>query len=205
MHGKLSGADAELLQRLTETIENQVDAMKAMVNAFAEYASTPNLDLRQSDFNRLLSEVALLYEDVESDQRVELDLQPGLPDIPVDVSRMRQLVHNLIKNSLEAQRDLPRRRVRLITREVHVDNIRLLEMTASDNGPGFPTELMDRLFEPYVTSKPKGTGLGLAIVRRIVEEHGGEVKAANATDGGALVIVRLPMPSNVIRLTGDAA
>ena len=80
----------------------------------------------------------------------------------------------------------------------------VLEVVAEDNGPGFPMELMDRLFEPYVTSKPKGTGLGLAIVKKIVEEHNGKIRAENRVDGGAAVIISLPYPST-LQLRGDAA
>lgn len=224
--GKLEGADAAVLERLTLTIENQVDAMKAMVNAFSEYASTPNLDLQQTDINDLLEEVVMLYEDNVYSADIKLDLSEKLPQIPADAPRMRQLLHNLIKNSLEAQQDNERKVLCIRTRKVQVKRTALLEIVTEDAGPGFPVELINRLFEPYVTSKPRGTGLGLAIVKKIVEEHGGTVVAENIRsarngthDGsqsaaakdvaerlsGARVIVRLPVLSNVVQLSGDAA
>ena len=75
---------------------------------------------------------------------------------------------------------------------------RAARVEARDRGPGFPVELMSRLFEPYVTSKPRGTGLGLAIVKKIVEEHAGSVVADNVPGGGARVLVRLPVLTDVL-------
>jgi len=61
-----------------------------------------------------------------------------------------------------------------------------------DNGPGIPPDSVDRIFDPYVTSKPKGTGLGLAIVKKLVEEHGGWVEASNQAEGGLRITIALP-------------
>jgi nitrogen fixation/metabolism regulation signal transduction histidine kinase len=80
-----------------------------------------------------------------------------------------------------------------------------VELAVCDNGPGFPAELMDRLFEPYVTSKTKGTGLGLAIVKRIVEEHSGSILAENLPSGGAGITIRLPIDSGVHRHGEDSS
>jgi len=98
---------------------------------------------------------------------------------------MRQLMHNLIKNALEAQQAHSAPEVRIITRYASVHNQRILEIVTMDDGPGFPVESLSRVFEPYVSSKPKGTGLGLAIVKKIVEEHEGTIRAENRPDGGA--------------------
>lgn len=205
---KLEGEDVDLLTRLTRTIENQVDALKSMVNAFADYASTPQLDLVETDVNALVSEIAELYRGADRDDRIELALEPGLTALPLDVPRMRQLVHNLLKNALEAQPDADTRVVRVATRDTRRAGRAMLELTITDDGPGFPPELLNRLFEPYVTSKPRGTGLGLAIVRKIVEEHEGRVKAENRPERGAKVTVSLPYPialTSAVELGGDAA
>ena len=202
---KLEGKDAEILKRLTYTIENQVDSMKTMVNAFAEYATTPNLIFTRTNLNQLISEVVELYQNSEQKIFIELDLDKTLPMIPIDAQRMRQLAHNLIKNALEAQYSSESKSLKFITRELTERNTRILELIAQDSGPGFPVELISRLFEPYVTSKPKGTGLGLAIVKKIVEEHNGTVHAENRDQQGARIVVRLPMPATVIQMRGDAA
>lgn len=201
---KLEAPDIELLDRLTHTIENQVDSLKSMVNAFAEYASTPNLTLSQTSMNALLEEVADLYRDPEGCVRIDLSLDASLPLIPADIPRMRQLLHNLIKNALEAQHGQILQVVHIATRYRQAGLQYVLELVAEDEGPGFPLELMGRLFEPYVTSKPKGTGLGLAIVKKIVEEHNGKIRVENRPERGAIVIVSLPYPST-LHLRGDAA
>ena len=191
---KLDGEDTELLSRLTATIENQVDSLKSMVNAFAAYASTPQLSLAATNPNELLREVIELYEESEG-AHFELDLDPRVGDLPLDAPRIRQLVHNLIKNALEAQAEQSDPQVRIITLE-HVQSIsRVLEIRIEDRGPGFPLDSFGREFEPYVTSKSKGTGLGLAIVKKIVEEHDGSIEATNSDDGGAAISIRLPYPS----------
>ena len=202
---KLLGKDAEVLTRLTNTIEQQVDAMKTMVNAFADYASTPNLQFTPSNVNQLVREVTDLYRGHGREVEIRLDLSNTIPDIPMDAARIRQLIHNLIKNAIEAQQDCEDQLITIQTREIRTRDKRLVELTLQDSGPGFPVELISRLFEPYVTSKPKGTGLGLAIVKKIVEEHNGSVMAENLKDKGARIIIKLPMTVKSLHMQGDAA
>ena len=198
---KLGEEDVGLLTRLTHTIENQVDALKSMVDAFADYAAAPRLDLVDTDVNALVLGIAELYR-VPGTVRIDLDLDPDLPSIPLDTPRLRQLVHNLLKNALEAQQGQPEQVAHLVTRVARHRGRVMLEIVCSDEGPGFGAELLGRVFEPYVTSKPRGTGLGLAIVRKIVEEHAGTIRAENAADAdesgpsarGARVTVALPYP-----------
>lgn len=199
---KLDGSDVDVLSRLTQTIENQVDVMKSMVNAFADYASAPKLTLIQTDINDLLTEVAELYRADDDDANFTLELDAAVTPIPVDLPRMRQLIHNLIKNALEAQQSDEVAQVRITTCTVTENSQKFLEIVTMDDGPGFPVESLSRVFEPYVTSKPRGTGLGLAIVKKIVEEHDGTIAAENRPTGGAMVTVKLPFPSS-LQLKGD--
>jgi len=201
---KLDGDDVDVLSRLTQTIENQVDVMKSMVNAFAEYASAPKLSLIETDINQLLQEVAELYRGGDAQAEISLTLDNELAHIAVDLPRMRQLMHNLIKNALEAQFPESTPLISIETRTSLVAGQRMLEIVTKDQGPGFPVESLSRVFEPYVTSKLRGTGLGLAIVKKIVEEHDGTIKAENRPMGGAMVTVQLPFP-NALQLRGDAA
>jgi len=198
---KLVGEDKELMTRLTATIENQVDAMKSMVDAFAAYASAPQLSLTQTNANALIREVAELYVSTEK-AGFELDLDARVASLPLDAPRIRQLVHNLIKNALDAQAEQSHPQVRIITREQGQTGSRVLEIRIEDQGPGFAIESLGRVFEPYVTSKPKGTGLGLAIVKKIVEEHEGTIEAANQQTSGAAITVKLPYPKGR-RTEGD--
>ncbi|CAK0778226.1 two-component system, NtrC family, nitrogen regulation sensor histidine kinase NtrY [Gammaproteobacteria bacterium] len=188
---RMSPEDAEILNRLTHTIIQQVEVMKEMVNAFSEYARTPKMDARPLLLNTIINEVMDLYRGHEG-PTFELDLDPDLPLVEVDLGRLRQLLHNLIKNALEAAAGTEHPGITLRTRRINEENCRCVELRVEDSGPGIPEHIMERLFEPYVTTKVRGTGLGLAIVKRIIEEHGGWIWAENPVGGGAVIVVRLP-------------
>jgi len=193
----LEGKPRDVLDRSTLTIIEQVDAMKTMVNAFSEYAHPPQLHLVPVDLNVLIRQVAELYRS-SSDNALSLNLRfnlaPDLPELRADPGRLRQLLHNLIKNALEATPGGETCQLELATGSVSDSRFRGVELRVRDHGPGFSDNVMDQLFEPYVTTKAKGTGLGMPIVKKIVEEHNGVISAENLADG-ALIIVRLPIPT----------
>jgi nitrogen fixation/metabolism regulation signal transduction histidine kinase len=167
--------------------------MKEMVNAFSDYARNPALQQQFLDLNGLINEVLELYRGDESRLCIETQLAPKPLWLLTDPSRLRQLLHNLIKNALEAMADagqIPRITIR--TRHLWDKQRELVELQIIDQGPGIPPELCQTLFEPYVSTHPKGTGLGLAIVKRIVEEQGGNVWAKNLPQGGACLTIQLP-------------
>jgi len=185
--GKLANGEAEMLSRSTQTIINQVQAMKRMVNEFSDYARLPAPELAELDLNALIREVLGLYE--TSQASISLDLDAALPPILGDATQLRQIIHNLLRNAEDAQLDRDNPSIRLATRRA--DD--MAEFTVADSGPGFPAELMGRVFEPYVTSKAGGTGLGLAIVKKIVDEHRGQISINNRQPSGAEVAIRLPL------------
>ena len=166
--------------------------MKEMVKAFSEYARVPQLKLDALDMNRLVSEVLDLYRNEAAHVPIETQLDPRLPAIRADAGRLRQLLHNLIKNSIEAVGDVKDGKITITTRCVVDDDTKIAELCVEDTGPGFAQALAGQMFEPYVTTKPRGSGLGLAIVKKIVEEHSGVVLAQNLPGGGARITVRLP-------------
>lgn len=190
--GRLSPEEGELIDRATHTIVTQVEALKTMVNAFGDYARPPQLATRPVALHALLGEVLDLYE---NDQRISLTRRfaAGEPQVRVDAVRLRQALHNLLKNALEAIGESRKPQIQVTTRLAHTDEQDWVELVVADNGPGLPTDFGDRWFEPYTTSKPKGTGLGLAVVKKIVEEHGGSVHAGNRAQGGAEFVLRLPL------------
>jgi len=194
----MEGQDAELLDRATRTIVHQVEVMKEMVKAFSEYARTPKLSLQSLDLNRLVDDVLELYRAEFGPLHVSAQLARDLPAVEADPGRMRQLLHNLIKNAQEALHDRAGQELWVRTASVREGAFCGVELTVEDNGPGIPEELKGKLFEPYVTTKPKGSGLGLAIVKKIVEEHGGSILAQNRPEGGARIIVRLPLRSALV-------
>ena len=187
LDGRLPPADAEFLSRATQTIVNQVAAMKSMVDAFAGYARMPRAKLAALDINSLVHEVLALYD--AKTLGLQLHLDPELPLIAGDSTLLRQVIHNLLQNAQDALTDHPDPCVEVSTRL----NNNAVCLTVTDNGAGFPEHLMTRLFEPYATTKAKGTGLGLAIVNKIVEEHQGKIQIENRKTGGAVIRIALPV------------
>jgi nitrogen fixation/metabolism regulation signal transduction histidine kinase len=181
----LGDTDRAMLARSTQTIVNQVEAMKNLVNGFRDYARLPAPKLGATDLNALLHEVLALYEGANTPIRA--DLANPLPTVQADASQIRQVIHNLLQNAQDAVQDHPDAHITVQTRA----DGRRVELTVSDNGPGFPAVILARAMEPYVTTKPRGSGLGLAIVRKIIEEHRGEISLGNNPTGGAEVKIRL--------------
>ena len=188
---RLAPEDAQALRRSTETIVNQVAALKAMVDDFRDYARLPPPEPAPLDLNALVRQVLALYEN--STVPIAKHLTEPLPPAWADSAQIRQVLHNLVQNAQDA---LENHAVRGASPAIEVrtelagDRIRL---AVSDNGAGFPEELMARIFEPYVTTKPRGTGLGLAIVKKIIDEHHGAVTIENRPESGASVSVLLPL------------
>jgi nitrogen fixation/metabolism regulation signal transduction histidine kinase len=192
--GKLAAEDAAMLARATKTIIDQVEALKAMVNDFRDYARLPPPKTQPLDLNRLVLDVLDLY--AGGPIQIAADLQKDLPLIEADADQMRQVLHNLIKNAHEAMQEKlgagGTARILLTTRRRE----RMAELVIADEGPGFPREILEHAFEPYVTTKPKGTGLGLAIVHKIIVDHRGVITLANRPEkegGGARVCIQLPL------------
>ena len=185
--------DAEVMERSTRTIVQQVETMQQMVNAFSEYARAPEMQITRFPLNGLVGEVADLYRSLDRRADIRLELDQRIGSIEADRGRVRQLLNNLVTNALEALESTAQPRLEIMTRLEQSGDAAYAVLIVNDNGPGFQRELLSRVFDPYVTSKSKGTGLGLAIVKKIVEEHGGRIEADNRPEGGARVRVVLPM------------
>ena len=189
---RLSRDDAETLRRSTRTIVNQVAALKSMVDDFGDYARLPAPAPARLDLNALVSEVLALYEN--SRVPVAKRLAAGLPPVWADSAQMRQVIHNLLQNAQDALEHAVPGTAQSPAIEVRTELAgERVRLAVSDNGGGFPEEMMARIFEPYVTTKPRGTGLGLAIVKKIIDEHHGSVAIENRPSRGASVSVLLPL------------
>ncbi len=195
---QLTGASREVLDRATQTIVNQVEAMKNMVNDFRDYARTPLPQLAAVDLAALLGEVLGLYEESHAPIVVTCPQSgiPGtqsepaptsVPPVLADANQLRQVLHNVLTNAQDALTGVAAARIAISM----VQDAGRVRLTVRDNGPGFPPQILARAFEPYVTTKSKGTGLGLAIVKKIVDDHGGEIRLAN--DHGGEVSIWLPL------------
>ena len=195
LSGEVSDEKQAMLDRYTHTIVQQVEAMKSMVNAFTEYARSPAQKPESLDFNQMLEAISVLYHENNSDVSIELELENELPPILADGVRLRQLIHNLVKNSLETIDE--KGWIQLKTSCVREQGRQFVEFVVEDSGGGIADEIAENLFEPYVTTKTTGSGLGLAIVQKIVDEHGGVVWVEKGERGGAKFIIRLPLLSPV--------
>ncbi|MDR2015169.1 MAG: HAMP domain-containing protein [Azoarcus sp.] len=181
----LDDVKRQMLERSTQTIVNQVEAVKNLVNAFRDYARLPAPTLAPLDLGELIREILILYESTPA--KILLQIPIGLPQVIGDASQVRQIIHNVLQNALDALTDRADAEVVL---ELRNEGDWVL-LSCQDNGPGFPPEVLARSFEPYFTTKAKGTGLGLAMIKKIVTEHGGDVKIANRDGSGAGLRIRL--------------
>ncbi len=193
--GQLDPNSVDILERSTKTIVHQVEAMKKMVDEFSDYARPVRKEMEQVDLKKLIQEVLGLYGSPPT-VRFETSFVEPLPDIKADPVRIRQLLHNLIKNSLEA---IEKHGLITISVKRSSKNIAdCIEIMISDNGPGVDPKYVDNVFDPYVTTKTNGTGLGLAIVKKIVEEHGGKICLDSSFKHGTHFLIQFPVSKQII-------
>ena len=188
--GKLNPEQEEMMNRSTQTIIRQVQAMKEMVNDFRDFAKTPAPQLKPVSINTLTTEILGLYEG----SPIKIDLDMSCPDIMGDTTQLRQVIHNLLQNAQDATLEGPNQNapVEVKTKLVPYGETEgvvqhAVRLTISDSGSGFPAKILVRAFEPYVTTKTKGTGLGLAVVKKIIDDHGAKIEIRNRMQGELVV------------------
>jgi nitrogen fixation/metabolism regulation signal transduction histidine kinase len=190
LEGKLADPERAVLTKSVRTIVDQVDAMKRLVNEFRDYARLPAAELKPVDLNGLVGDVVALYASRDSGFTetshvpVRTELDPACPHIMGDAQQLRQVIHNLLQNAQDATEGCPVREVTIRTRW-HPES-RRVRLVVQDTGAGFPEHILQRAFEPYVTTKAKGTGLGLAVVKKIADEHAARVDVRNRVEEGAV-------------------
>ena len=189
---KLETEDSAVLDKASGTIIAQVEALRKLVDAFGDYAQEPNLNLEALDLEALIGEVVALYQQGDSNLQFELRMGASPTGLSADGGRIRQLLHNLIRNSQEAGAGSPVS-IEISCRTSEHAGKSWLELEVNDNGPGFPDMVLEQPFEPYVSNKARGSGLGLAICKKIVSEHDGRIEISNHDEGGARVQIRLPV------------
>jgi len=202
---KLEDKDGDMVRRASGTIVNQVEALRRLVDAFGDYAREPVLSREPILLDELVREVVALYQQGDDRATFRLELCEGPEGLAADPGRLRQMLHNLIRNAGQAgasrpsgspagEKEVTPAFTITIGSEVNQNNGQAeLHLEIRDNGPGFPEEVLERPFEPYVTHKPDGSGLGLAICRKIVSEHDGRIAISNLEGGGACVRIILPL------------
>jgi len=184
----LEGRDLEIMEKTTSTIIEQVKSMSIMVEAFSEFANTPKISKKSQNLNSIINHAIELY-DADQEVNISLDLNGSLPDIYLDSESIKRLFINLIKNSKEASTsDLINIKIRS---ELDQTKNRV-KVIIDDDGEGFDSNIIDKIFEPYASTKITGSGLGLAIVHNIVEQHNGNIFAKNIKPHGARIVIELP-------------
>ena len=183
--GKLDTQDDAILTKSVKTIVDQVDAMKRLVNEFRDYARLPSAELKPVQLNALIADVMILYVNEAADRivrpKVLTELDSECPQIMGDEQQLRQVIHNLLQNAQDAceAASVGGQESRVVIRTEWRAARQLVRLTVSDTGPGFAPNILQRAFEPYVTTKSKGTGLGLAVVKKIADEHGAKIEMSN--------------------------
>ncbi len=203
--GKLDNADEAVLAKSVKTIVDQVDAMKRLVNEFRDYARLPSAELKPLQLNDLIADVMALYATEPQDQHTRTEVQaaldPACPAILGDEQQLRQVIHNLLQNAqdaCEARTDPtipPRVQLRTEWRAAR----QRVRLTVTDSGPGFAPNILQRAFEPYVTTKSKGTGLGLAVVKKIADEHAARIDLGNLMEGGDILGAQVSLSFAVVQ------
>ena len=189
-----------MLARGTQTIINQVQAMKRMVDDFRDYARLPSPTMAPVDINALVREVLVLYEG--SRVMIHAELAADASPVLGDATQLRQVIHNLVQNAQDAT---PPAAGPVLLQTRLAESGRRVRLTVQDNGPGFPEAILKRAFEPYVTTKSKGTGLGLAVVKKIMDEHGGRIDIGHRLDGDRIVGARVSLLFKVAQTQQDEA
>lgn len=190
--GKLDAQDDAILSKSVKTIVDQVDAMKRLVNEFRDYARLPSAELKSVQLNALIADVMVLYVNEAADRivrpHVVTDLDAECPQIQGDEQQLRQVIHNLLQNAQDAceASSVHGQESRVVIRTEWRGSRNLVRLTVSDTGPGFAPNILQRAFEPYVTTKAKGTGLGLAVVKKIADEHGAKIEMSNILNNGKI-------------------
>jgi signal transduction histidine kinase len=169
-----------------------VDSLSSLIGAFADYARSGGTRREPVNINALAEETVELFHDRLDGVRVTLALAPDLSPVLADAGRLRQVMNNLVINAHHAVTGRSDPAIEIATRVVVENGKEGVELTVSDNGPGFAPDMIARAFDPYVSTRERGSGLGLAIVRRIVEEHEGHISAENREGGGARMQLWLP-------------
>ncbi len=190
---KLNKSDREKLSNLSGTIIEQVETMTEMVDEFSGYAGRDFNEPVAVDLNLILTSTAQLFQEAEPSLKITFEKTDKIPQILGDANSLRRLFNNLIKNSIEASTQNSAIRILIRAKYLEATKPEEIEISILDEGIGITEQVLQKIFEPYVTSKARGRGLGLAIVKKIVEEHNGTIRLENAPHKGTLATVTLPV------------
>ena len=188
LESKLEPPEQQLLIKSVKTIVDQVSAMLRLVNEFRDYARLPAAQLQPLDLNNLVQDLLHLYGEENAKVPVHAQLDRRCPLVAGDAQQLRQVIHNLIQNAQDAtQQQAEAMGVAPLPVELStqwIEGNKRVRLCIQDHGTGFAAHILQRAFEPYVTTKARGTGLGLAVVKKIADEHGARIDLSNRMDDG---------------------
>jgi two-component system nitrogen regulation sensor histidine kinase NtrY len=191
MQRHFSAASVEtrkLVDECAATIVGEVESLKGLVDEFSQFARMPSPRVVLTDLNALLTEVFTLYRGVLTAVELRPNFVAALPQVSVDPEQIRQVLHNLIDNAVEAMEQ----RGAIDIETHHLPARDLVRIVVADDGPGIPPDERDKLFLPHYSTKQRGSGFGLAVVGRIVDEHGGSVTVTDNVPRGTRFVIELP-------------
>ena len=196
---KLVDNDKALLHKSVKTIVDQVDALQRLVNEFRDFGRLPQARLEALDLNHLLQEMMPLYDNDNALVPVSWHLAPDLPPVLGDAAQLRQVVHNLIQNAQDASAQSPDPMVQVWSEQS--SSSQKVRLRILDNGSGFSDAVLQRAFEPYVTTKAGGTGLGLAVVKKIADEHQARIEIKNRFEGDQNIGAQVSLSFRMAKLS----
>jgi two-component system NtrC family sensor kinase len=180
-------------KRLVESIISEVDRLTEITETYLRFARLPKPKLEREDLGAIVTGV-LEFSRAELSQAgidLELEVAPGLPEIGADEAQLRQAMLNLVRNAREAMSGAPRGRLRVAV-AAEAGGVRV---TVRDSGAGIARENLEKIFDPFFSTKERGTGLGLALVQQIVVEHGGKIEVESSPEAGTTFTLTFPAPS----------
>ena len=182
-----------IIRRCVEVILLSVESMRELVDQFSSLAEFPAPRPKPTSLNAIVEAAVLVFQGRLEGVHIEQRLMPDLPLVMADPQSLQRALANLIDNAAEAMQSTF---VRVLSIETGMsENCSMAELVLSDTGHGLTSEMRERLFLPYVSSKQRGTGLGLAIAAKIIQEHHGSIRAEDNSPAGARFILELPFAS----------
>ena len=188
IQAELESPSIAVIRRCSEVISSSVESMRGLVDQFASLAQFPTARPRPADLNTIVENSLALFAGRTQGIRILRKMSPNLPLVLADPESMKRALGNLVDNAVEAMQGSLLREMRVQTTLLENG---MVELTVSDTGTGLTDEMKERLFLPYFSTKQRGTGLGLAIAAKIIQEHGGTIRAEKNEPAGAKFIVEL--------------
>src|SRR5450759_541888 len=189
-YGDKLGEEGSVFKECTQTIIDQVEVLKNLVNEFSRYARMPVTTPTLNDLNSVVADSVLLFQDAHKDIVFEFKPAVGLPKLNIDAEQINRVMINLLDNAVAAIKKEWQIKVAVSFEETQ----RMASVIVADNGAGVPYSDKRKMFEPYFSTKKSGTGLGLAIVRSIIFDHHGQVSVTDNKPTGTIVSFQLPVP-----------